>query len=121
MNWLAKYRNSKKISVIAGILLAITIVTTQSVIYNFQPADQGIYGPVHADAPDSEQEPEPFILSQNAVSVSSFQLDAGKPFQIVCELLLSDDSKVEATPASMPLNFQFFRNLFRTIISPNAP
>jgi hypothetical protein len=119
MNWLIKYRNNKKLAVVTGLLLAFTILTSQSIAYYVQSDNCSICAEVTEE--DNENENVHFYLSQDAVSVSSIQLNFDKPFQVVFEFFLSEENNSGAAPESNPLNFQFFRNLFRLTIAPNAP
>lgn len=119
MNWLIKYRNNKKLAVVTCLLLAFTILTSQSIAYYIQYEGCGICAEVTEENNDNET--AHFYLSQDAVSVSSIQLNFDKPFQLVFEFFLSEENNSGAAPESTPLNFQFFRNLFSLTIAPNAP
>lgn len=116
MNIIRKYRNQKRLSVIAGILLAFIIVTTQASVYYFAEGSSAAY---HVDEEQNEQTPQ--FLSQDAVAVSSVQLNLDKPFQVVFELLLPEDEQKIAKPENLSFCLEFFKNLFRVTISPNAP
>ena len=106
-------------AVVAGILFAFTILITQSFTYYLQSDKCRVCYEKIAEE-DSEESSHQYI-SQDAVSVSSIQLNVDKPFQVVFELFLSKGDDVAAAPKSIPLNFEFFKNLFRLTIAPNAP
>ncbi|MGK7392100.1 MAG: hypothetical protein ACNS60_17235 [Candidatus Cyclobacteriaceae bacterium M2_1C_046] len=120
MNIIRKYRKCQKLSVIAGILLAVIITTTQSSLY-FLNENNPVSYQLEEDKEDKGQENSLQYFSQDAITVSTVQLNLDKPFQVVFELLLPQDDKPIAKPEPFPLCQDFFKNLFRLTISPNAP
>ena len=118
MNLVGKYRNSKRLSLVVGLLLALLIVTTQSSVYFFS---ENIAISYSLEQDEEKQQEAPQYFSNNAVAVSSVQLNLDKPFQVVFELLLPNDEQPTAKPETVPLCLNFFKNLFRLTISPNAP
>lgn len=105
-------------AVVTCLLLAFTVFSSQSVAYYLQSEECSICADV---TEENSSEAAYFYISQDAVSVSSVQLNLDKPFQVVFEFFLSEDRICGAAPESKPFNFQFFRNLFRLTIAPNAP
>lgn len=117
MNIIRKYRKYKKLSVIAGVLLAAIITTTQASVYYLSENVSVSY----QLEDEEDQKHSTQYISQDAVTVSTVQLNIDKPFQLVCELLLPQDEQPVAKPETIPLCLDFFKNLFRLTISPNAP
>lgn len=119
MNIIRKYRKHQKLSVVAGLLLAIIITTTQASLY-FLTENVSISYQLEEEE-DKGQDNSKQYFSQDAITVSTVQLNLDKPFQVVFTLLLPQDDKPITKPEPFPLCQDFFKNLFRLTISPNAP
>lgn len=117
MKRLTKNSMKKRFTLMAGIIIAFTILFTQAYSYQFSEESTGIS--INSD--EDNNEAAAYYLSQNAVSVSSIQLNISKPFQVVFEFFLSEDEGSETEPVSIPLIQDFLKTLFRITISPNAP
>lgn len=117
MNIYSKYRKYEGVTVAVGIILAMSVLFTQGLVYQLNE-DVSVDYQLEQD---QEEEGDVTYISQDAISVSTIQLNIDKPFKVVSELILPQDDSPQTKPESLALCLKFFKKLFRLTISPNAP
>jgi len=104
-----------------GIVAALTILFSQSFCYSLDSVENAVHIEQQSDKGEGEHHDGDFLTAANDMVSSIAQLSLEKVATFIIEIPLNDEMDLSDLLEERIDFDEFFRTLFRQIISPNAP